>query len=81
MNDSAGGSNAPSEGESIASHENRDNAESVDRTKFHIFSFSIYSTGIISLTEEKRMSCGKCGPKAKVKAMPTKKKATKKKKK
>jgi hypothetical protein len=52
----------------------------VDRTKIHIFSFAIYSTGIYSLTEEKRMSCGKCGPKTKVKAMP-KKKATKKKKK
>lgn len=51
------------------------------QTKFHIFSFYIYSTGRKSLTEEKRMSCGKCGPKTKVKTMPTKKKATKKKKK
>jgi hypothetical protein len=51
------------------------------QTKFHIFNFSIYSTGSSSLTEEKRMSCGRCGPKTKVKAMPTKKKATKKKKK
>jgi len=53
----------------------------VDRTKLHIFSFSIYPTGIVPLTEEKRMSCGKCGPKTKVKTMATKKKATKKKKK
>lgn len=53
----------------------------MDGTKFHIFSFSIYSTGIVPLTEEKRMSCGKCGPKKKVKTMPAKKKAPKKKKK
>ena len=53
---------------------------SVDRTKFHIFSFTIYSAGNIFPSEEKRMSCGKCGPKKKVKTMP-KKKATKKKKK
>jgi len=59
----------------------QENAESVDRTKLHIFSFSIYPTGIVPLTEEKRMSCGKCGPKTKVKTMATKKKATKKKKK
>jgi DNA-directed RNA polymerase subunit M/transcription elongation factor TFIIS len=41
----------------------------------------LYPTGIVPLTEEKRMSCGKCGPKTKVKTMATKKKATKKKKK